>query len=125
MDKTERLPDQGEEVGLEAYPTGLSPNRRSILPMLLLELHVSGFPAAGLCAFQETGGRGAGYSHVHIGVRLTVDPEDQKVRAESWVILMRVRVHKQRLECRGVASLMQGRADGVVYRSVSWCKRRA
>ena len=58
MGKTERLPDQGEEVGLEAYPTGLSPNRRSILPMLLLELHVSGFTATSLGPSKKVGAVG-------------------------------------------------------------------
>ena len=81
-------------MGLESRPPGLSPYRRNILPGLLLELHVCGFTATSLGAFQESRGRGTGNCHVHLGVRLTVDPEDQKVRAESWVILTRVRVHK-------------------------------
>lgn len=95
---------------MKARSSRLIPYRRIILHVLRLEFHVDEFAGMHLCAFQESRGCGTGRGHNHVGVRLIIDREDQKVRAGSWATLMRVMVHQHQLERRSAARLMQGGA---------------
>ena len=96
MSEADCLPNQWYEMRLKARLPQLSLYSHGIPPAYLLELEVSGSTTTTLGPFQESRGRRTGNCHVYIGVRLTVDPEDQKVCSKSWVILTRVWIHELR-----------------------------
>lgn len=110
---------------LKSCHSRLSPCRCVTLPVPLLESHVGGFSATNLCAFQESRTVGHVVATSHVTVRLTVDSEEQEVRAESWVTLMRIRVYKHRLVRRSISRIMQGGAGEMPDCGVSPCKGRA
>lgn len=60
---------------------------RRILLVPLLEIHVGGFVATNQCAFHKSSSRGTGIAHIHVCVRLAVDPKDWKICTESAVTL--------------------------------------
>lgn len=123
--ESEHLRNQREEARLKPSLPGLSPYRRSRLPVFLPELSVSGFTATSLGAFQNFRSHATGNCHIHVGVRTTVDLDDQEDRAESWLILMKVRIHKRRLERRSEARHKEGGTNGIIDRGLWSCKRRA
>lgn len=78
-----------------------------------------------MCAHREEWSRGVTNCHSYTGVRVPVDPKDQKDCAESLVTLMVIRVHKQRLERHSVARRVQGNANGIMDSGLASCERRA